>query len=128
MKLLLDTHLLLWTSGVSGRLSPEARDVIADTRNEFVFSVANIWEVAIKYSLERRSMGMNPRALRAGLIENGYKELAITSEHALVVPLLPPIHGDPFDRILIAQAISEGLTLLTADAVVARYPGPIRLV
>jgi PIN domain nuclease of toxin-antitoxin system len=124
MKLLLDTHLLLWTSGVSGKLSAQARETIADNQHDFFFSVANIWEVAIKYSLERRRLGMNPRALRSGLLANGYRELTITSEHALTVPILPPIHGDPFDRIL----ISEGLTLLTSDTIIAQYPGPIRLV
>jgi len=94
MKLLLDTHLLLWAAGDPGR-----PDFQADSR-----------------------------VLRRGLLDNGYSELPITSEHAVTVEGLPPIHKDPFDRILVAQATVEGITLLTADAVVKQYPGPIRLV
>jgi PIN domain nuclease of toxin-antitoxin system len=71
---------------------------------------------------------VNARVLRRGLFDNGYQEIAISSEHAVSVDSLPPIHKDPFDRILVAQAMVEGITLLTSDAVVARYPGPVRLV
>nr|WP_244532724.1 type II toxin-antitoxin system VapC family toxin [Phyllobacterium sp. CL33Tsu] len=71
---------------------------------------------------------MDARILRRGLLDNGYAELAITSEHAVAVGVLPQIHKDPFGRILVAQAMSEGITLVTSDPIVARYPGPIRLV
>ncbi|WP_322616559.1 type II toxin-antitoxin system VapC family toxin [Pseudomonas sp. BIC9C] len=69
-----------------------------------------------------------PRVLRRGLLDNGYSELPIASEHAVAIDGLPPIHQDPFDRILVAQAMVEGITLLTADAMVAQYPGPVRKV
>jgi PIN domain nuclease of toxin-antitoxin system len=87
-----------------------------------------MWEIAIKSRLGRADFQVNGRLLRRGLLDNGYEELPITSEHALAIDALPPIHGDPFDRILIAQATIEGIELLTADQVVARYPGPIRMV
>ena len=81
----------------------------------------------IKRGVGRDDFQVDPRLLRRGLLDNGYTELAITSEHAITVDLLPPIHKDPFDRVLIAQAMVEGITLLTADPIVARYPGPVRL-
>ena len=90
--------------------------------------VASLWEVAIKSGLGRTDFDVDPRLLRRGLLENGYVELDVTGAHAAAVDLLPPIHKDPFDRILIAQARIEGIMLLTADEVVARYPGPIRAV
>ena len=95
---------------------------------ELLFSTASIWEVVIKNALGRRDFRIEPRQLRDGLIQNGYSELAIRSEHALAVGLLPPIHTDPFDRILIAQAQVENITLLTTDNKLARYPGPIQAV
>jgi PIN domain nuclease of toxin-antitoxin system len=128
VKLLLDTHLLLWTAEGSRRLSRIARTLINDPDNEVVFSVASLWEIAIKRSLGRDDFQLDPRLLRRGLLDNGYVELPITSEHALATDSLPSIHKDPFDRILIAQAIVKGITLLTADPLVKRYPGPIRKV
>jgi PIN domain nuclease of toxin-antitoxin system len=92
------------------------------------FSAASLWEVAIKHGLGRSDFKVDPRLLRRGLIDNGYEELPVTSAHAVVVDSLPPIHKDPFDRILVAQAIVEGIELLTADAVMAQYSGPVRLV
>lgn len=127
MNLLLDTHVLLWAASGSRRLPAEARALIEDPENEMVFSAASLWEVAIKRGLRQEEFSADPRLLRRGLLENGYAELPVTGAHAAAVDLLPPIHKDPFDRILIAQAQIEGLTLLTADAVVARYPGPIQL-
>ena len=127
MNLLLDTHVLLWAAGASRQLSADARGLIEDPENELVYSAASIWEVAIKRGLEREEFNADPRLLRRGLLENGYVELPVSGAHAAAVDLLPPIHKDPFDRILIAQAQIEGLTLLTADEVVARYPGPIQL-
>ena len=87
-----------------------------------------MWEIAIKSRLGRQDFQVNARLLRRGLLDNDYEELPIRSEHALAIDALPPIHRDPFDRILIAQATIEGIELLTADQVIARYPGPIRMV
>lgn len=128
MNLLLDTHVLLWASGASRRLPADARALIEDPENELVFSAASLWEVAIKRGLGLEEFSADPRLLRRGLLENGYVELPVAGAHAASVDLLPSIHKDPFDRILIAQAQIEGLTLLTADEVVARYPGPIQMI
>ena len=128
MTFLLDTHLLLWAAGNPGRLSAESRDLLTDPATQLMFSTASIWEVVIKNALGRSDFRVEPRRLRDGLIQNGYSELAIRSEHALAVGLLPPIHKDPFDRILIAQAQAEDATLLTTDTKLVRYPGPIRVV
>jgi PIN domain nuclease of toxin-antitoxin system len=128
MKLLLDTHLLLWASGLPSQLSPLARELIGDPANELFFSAANLWEISIKKGLGREDFIVNPRVLKRELKDNGYSELAITSEHALAVSELPPIHKDPFDRLLVAQALVEGIVLLTSDDVVAQYAGPVRLV
>ena len=128
MRFLLDTHLLLWAAGDPSRLTPESRDLLVDPATELVFSTASIWEVVIKNALGRSDFRVQPRQLRDGLIQNGYGELAIRSEHALAVGLLPPIHNDPFDRILMAQAQVENITLLTTDRKLARYPVPVRAV
>jgi PIN domain nuclease of toxin-antitoxin system len=126
MKLLLDTHLLLWAAGEPKRLSATARKLIAAPENQLFFSAASIWEVLIKCGLGRADFQVDARLLRRGLQDNGYVELPMTGEHALGIAGLPPLHKDPFDRILIAQAAVEGMTLLTADANLARYPGPVR--
>ncbi len=128
MRLLLDTHILLWAGAASPRLPAQARDVIYDPDSDLLFSVVSIWEIAIKDGLGRRSFHTNAGAMRRGLLDNFYRELPVTGDHAVAVEKLPPIHKDPFDRILVAQATVEGVTLLTADPVVARYPGPVRLV
>jgi PIN domain nuclease of toxin-antitoxin system len=128
VRFLLDTHLLLWAAGSLERLSAQARHLIDDPNNELLFSAASLWEVAIKGSLGRADFQIDPRLLRRGLLDNGYRELAITGEHAVAVEALPPIHKDPFDRMLVAQSVVEGLTLLTADPLVARYPAPVRRV
>jgi PIN domain nuclease of toxin-antitoxin system len=93
-----------------------------------VFSVASLWEVAIKRSLGREDFRVDPRLLRRGLIDNGYEELPILGQHAVAVDGLPLIHKDPFDRLLIAQSLIEGITLLTMDPLVARYPAPVRAI
>ncbi len=126
MKLLLDTHVLLWAAGEPERLSPATRTLIDAVEHELVFSPASVWEIAIKRGLGRADFAVDPRLLRRGLLDNGYTELPITSEHALAVDALPPIHRDPFDRILVAQATVEGMVLVTSDPAVLRYPGPIR--
>jgi PIN domain nuclease of toxin-antitoxin system len=128
MKLLLDTQLLLWAAGQPKRLSAAARKLLADEENELLFSAASLWEVTIKRSLGRNDFRVEPRLLRRGLIDNGYSELAVTGEHVVSIDILPPLHKDPFDRVLVAQALVEGVTLLTADPTIAQYPGPIQKV
>ena len=128
MKLLLDTHLLLWAAGSPEQLPTAARPLLEDPQNELLFSAASLWEIAIKRGLGRSDFNVDARVLRRGLLDNGYQELAINSEHAVFIDSLPPLHKDPFDRILVAQAIVEGVILLTADALVAQYPGSIRQV
>jgi PIN domain nuclease of toxin-antitoxin system len=126
MKLLLDTHLLLWAAGEPHRLTAAATAEIEAPANELLFSPISLWEVAIKRGLGREDFKVDPRLLRRGLLDNGYSELYVTSEHAVAVDSLPPIHKDPFDRLLLAQSTVEGITLLTVDEIVARYPGPVR--
>lgn len=126
MKLLLDTHVLLWAAGDPGRLAPSACDLLNAPENEPFFSAASLWEIVIKRGLGRDDFRVDPSALRRGLLDNGYAELPIESRHAVAVSGLPPIHKDPFDRILVAQAQVEGILLVTADPLVARYPGPVR--
>jgi PIN domain nuclease of toxin-antitoxin system len=128
MKLLLDTHLLLWAAGEPKRLSKQARTLIDNPDNELLFSAASLWEVAIKRGLGREDFKVDARLLRRGLLDNGYSELPIISDHVVATESLPPIHKDPFDRILVAQATGEGVTLLTIDSLVAQYPGPIKTV
>jgi PIN domain nuclease of toxin-antitoxin system len=130
MKLLLDTHLLLWAAGSdvtsTGGPSAEAAALIDDPANELLFSAASIWEITIKNGLGREDFKADPHLLRRGLLDNGYSELPITSAHAVTVGSLPNHHKDPFDRLLVAQATVEGITLVTSDPVAATYPGPIR--
>ena len=128
MKLLLDTQILLWAAGHPKRLSAAARKLLNDPRNELLFSAASLWEIAIKNTLGREDLRVEPRLLRRGLLDNGYVELPITSQHAVSIDTLPHLHKDPFDRLLLAQALSEGVTLVTADTQLARYPGPVRKV
>jgi len=128
VKLLLDTQLLLWAAGQPERLPVGARTVIDDAGNQLMFSATSRWEVAIKSGLGRADFRADARLLRRGLLDNGYDELAITSEHTVAIANLPPIHQDPFDRMLVAQSAVEGILLLTADPIVAQYPGPVRKV
>lgn len=109
-------------------MSPVALDLIEDPDNEPLFSAASLWEIAIKYGLGREDFTADPRLLRREMQDNGYKEVTITSSHVLLVLGLPRLHRDPFDRILIAQSIVEGIILLTADPAMARYAGLVRQV
>ncbi|MFT5933542.1 MAG: PIN domain nuclease of toxin-antitoxin system [Hydrogenophaga sp.] len=127
MRVLLDTHILLWAAAGSPALSEQARQVLVSDAAELFFSAASIWEVAIKTSLGRADFAVNPRQLRRGLLSNGYLELPVTGEHGIEVGSLPDVHKEPFDRILIAQSRVEGMRLVTADKLVAQYPGGILL-
>ena len=128
MRLLPDTHVLLWAAIAPRRLSDVARDLLVDPANEIAFSAASIWEIAVKTGRGRADFRVEPRVVRDALLANGYAELEITSLHAIEAGTLPLLHGDPFDRMLVAQARLEGTLLLTADRQIAAYPGPIRLV
>ncbi len=128
MKLLLDTQILLWAAGQPERLSAAARRQLTNPKSELLFSAASLWEITIKRSLGRDDFRVDPRVLRRALLDHGYTELPITSEHAVSIDSLPDLHKDPFDRILLAQALTEGITLITADAQLARYRGPVRKV
>ena len=127
MKLLLDTHVLLWAAAGTG-LSAAALDLLNDPENQLYFSAANVWEIAIKSSLGRPEFDLDASVFRRELFESGYEEVPINSAHAAAVSTLPDLHKDPFDRILIAQAIVEGITLVSGDRLVLAYPGPIRSV
>ena len=122
----LDTRVLLSAAGAPERLASDVRALLDDPDNQPIFSAASLWEIAIKRALGRDDFAVDARALRHGLLDNGYFELPVSGEHAVAVDALPAIHKDPFDRILVAQAIVESVTLLTSDAIVARYPGPVR--
>ncbi len=128
MKLLLDTHLLLWAAGQPERLSPKALDLLEDAQNHLLFSAASFWEITIKCGLGRSDFSVNPRLLRRALLDNGYQELSVCSEHTVAIADLPPIHKDPFDRLLIAQATIEGFVFLTVDTLLEKYGEPVRLV
>ena len=128
MNFLIDTQLAIWALFDDPRLSRQARRILDSSESRLQFSVCTIWEIAIKRGLNRVGFPHDPREIRKHLLRNGCTELTIQSAHVVEVDSLPPIHKDPFDRLLIAQAIVEGITLLTVDATVARYPGPIRKV
>jgi PIN domain nuclease of toxin-antitoxin system len=128
VRLLLDTHILLWVIAESRKLSRPAREFIGDPAHELAFSAVSLWEIAIKAGLRRADFQIDVGSVRKRLFDNGYSEIAATGAHAAALANLPLIHKDPFDRLLMAQATVEGLTLVTGDPVVAKYPGPVRLV
>ncbi|MFT4029316.1 MAG: type II toxin-antitoxin system VapC family toxin [Protaetiibacter sp.] len=126
--ILLDTHLLIWTAADSPRLSRVARELIESERDDPCFSAASIWEVGVKTALRRSDFEVDPRELRRYLLAAGYQEFDMTSEHGIEAAALPPIHHDPLDRMLVAQARVEGATLLTSDTRLAAYGPPVQLV
>lgn len=128
MRTLLDTHFVLWVSFEPRRVPLAAANILNSPDAELWFSVASLWEISIKAALSRPDFRIDPHRLRLDLVDNGYKELEIIGAHALAAGSLPLIHRDPFDRMLVAQATIEGIELLTRDAQLAKYPGPIRLV
>jgi PIN domain nuclease of toxin-antitoxin system len=121
VKILLDTHVLLWAAGRPKKLPKAARDLFTSPANSLFFSPANIWEIVIKSGLGREDFKADPVRLRKMLLLHGYSELPITSDHVLAVQTLPPLHKDPFDRILLAQARSEGMQLATVDSLLKQY-------
>ena len=128
MNFLLDTHLLLWAASTPERLSSKARRLLLAPDSFLIFSSASLWEISIKRTLGRADFDVDSRSLWRMLLVNGYRELPVTSEHAIAVNDLPALHKDPFDRILVAQARVEGLVLLTVDKAVAKYGKDVRRV
>ena len=127
MRLLLDTHLLVWAMGSPERLPNRLASMLEDPLNTPVFSVVSLWELVIKRALARPDFNVEPAVLRRALLDGGWQELAIAAHHVLAVANLPPLHRDPFDRLLLAQASADGLMLITSDRQLSAYPGPIRL-
>jgi PIN domain nuclease of toxin-antitoxin system len=126
MKLLmLDTQLAIWTGSDKTRMSASARALIGDPANQLFFSSVTIWEIAIKQALRRSGFFADADFAREQMLAAGFQEVPLTGIHAVKIRELPPLHGDPFNRILIAQAMCEGLTLLTTDSLLAQYPGPV---
>ncbi len=128
MRILLDTHILLWTISTPERLDPQARAAILSADNDVLFSAASIWEIAIKAGLRRADFLADPGVVTQEAIDIGFIELLVGSAVAARVADLPPIHRDPFDRLLIAQAVEEPAMLYTADARLLGYSDLVRRV
>lgn len=122
MKLLADSHVLVWWLDDPGRLSAGAREAIADPRNDVLISAASIWELGLKIARGKLRM---PENFLTVLREDGFSDLAVTNDHARRSIHLPPVHGDPFDRMLIAQSLEEGLVLVTRDQLIQQYEVPL---
>ena len=128
MRLLVDTHLLLWSMAASGKLPAAARELLKDPVNTVFYSAASVWEIAIKSALRRRNFHVDlPRFLRA-LSNTGFDELPVTAAHAARIASLSDLHKDPFDRLLVAQALAESAVLLTNDAQLKGYGAQVRFV
>ncbi|CAN5737287.1 type II toxin-antitoxin system VapC family toxin [soil metagenome] len=127
MRVLLDTHVLLWALMEPDRLPLALRDALVDPGHHVMYSVVNIWEIAIKKSLGKPGFDFGPDEVLHAARQTGFVELPVTGEHAARVLTLEPLHQDPFDRLLIAQALCEPARLLTADRAVSRYAAPIDL-
>lgn len=128
MKLLLDTHIALWAISDDPRLSDAARVLITAPENEVFVSSASILEISIKRGLARSNMPISGREALTYFSESGYRLLAVSPEHAASIETLPPLHADPFDRMLVTQALYEPLRLVTHDAQVAQYSDTVMLV
>ncbi len=128
MKILLDTNILLWVAGSPEKIPENILNQIQDTQNTLFFSAASIWEIAIKHTLGKPDFSFDPLTIYQALVENNYIELAITGNHTIATKHLPQIHKDPFDRMLIAQAIAENMLLVTADRTIAKYSAPVLFV
>jgi len=128
VRLLLDTHIALWAITDNPKLSTRARKLVLAPENEIYVSAASVWEIAIKHALGRHTIPISGEEARCYFAEAGYISLPITDQHAAATVTLPPLHADPFDRLLVAQALTEPLILLTHDATVAGYSDNILLV
>lgn len=128
MRLLVDTHLLLWAAGKSRRLPKLARRLLEDPANEVLYSAASLWEIVIKAALRRPDFKVDVSQLRPALAEMGFLELAVAGAHTEKLASLPPLHMDPFDRMLVAQSLAETLVLLTNDATLAGYGDVVTVV
>ncbi len=126
MRVLLDTHVLLWALAEPRRLDGETRAMIECTDTEILFSAASIWEIAIKSGLGRRDFAFDPAEIARAALDTGFTELAVRSNAAALVGRLPLLHRDPFDRVLVAQAIVEPAALYTADRQLLPYSDLVR--
>ena len=122
MAYLLDTHIIIWLAHSPEKLSETVRQILMDKKQKVYFSTASIWEIAIKSALNKDNFQINATHLYRHLLNNSYLELPITAEQCLKVGELPQIHKDPFDHLLITQAISHNLTLISCDKSIAKYP------
>lgn len=121
MKYLVDTHLAIWSVANSGKLPPKAAKLMGETSSVFFFSAASVWEIAIKRAKHPEDVPISAEEARNLFLEAGYRELPVSSSHSILVEHLPPLHADPFDRMLVAQAQTEGMKLLTHDHVIPQY-------
>jgi PIN domain nuclease of toxin-antitoxin system len=128
MRFLLDTHLLLWSAARSRRLPKAARLLLEDPANEVFFSAASLWEIAVKSSLRKEDFDVDVAVLRPALAEMGFEELPVSGAHAERLASLPPLHKDPFDRMLVAQSLAEPLVLLTNDVALGEYGKSVKVV
>lgn len=128
MRILLDTHILIWAILRSGRLDGKTAETLGDPDNDVLFSAASIWEIAIKFARRRADFTVRPEVISQAALQIGFVELPVTSALAARVADLPLIHGDPFDRLLVAQAIAEPAVLFTADARLSAYSELVRRV
>jgi PIN domain nuclease of toxin-antitoxin system len=122
VRLLLDTQALIWGAHSPERFRASTRRLLDAPETELFFSVINLWEIAVKKALKRPDFHFDPRVLRSGALAHGYREVQVTAEHAFAVEHLPALHQDPFDRLLLCQAHVEGLTFLTSDKKLPKYP------
>jgi PIN domain nuclease of toxin-antitoxin system len=128
MRLLLDTHLLLWALAEPDRLDATTKAVLEDANNEVLFSAASVWEIAIKVGLGRSDFAFDPQQILRAALDTGFVELPVRSGAAVLVTKLPLHHRDPFDRLLIAQAMSEPVRFYTADPLLPPYSELVTLV
>ncbi len=128
MRLLLDTHVLLWALGNPARLDGTIRDLLEDAANEVLFSAASIWEIAIKAGLGRADFTARPEQVAREARLTGFVELPVSADAAARVADLPPYHRDPFDRLLVAQAMAEPARLYTVDALLPPYSELVELI
>ena len=127
-RFLVDTQLLLWNVYGSRKLPARVARLFRDGRHQFFYSAASLWEIAIKAARGRQDFVADTAAIRDALEENGFHELPVAAQHAVALSTLPAIHADPFDRMLVAQSITEPMALITTDARLAAYPGTIEVV